>query len=267
MSTSETQPAAAPTPPQPPPATPPAPPPAAAEPVAPPPPLPAHLTLGVIVESLLKHPARIVPALRTEQRRDVVRYEVRAALYCLLAFGVTVGTFSWGSQLWVAPVKIALGALFSAFLCLPSLYIFTCLSGSDARLEDIVGILCGTLAIAALLLLGFAPVTFIFAQSTGAIAFMGALNLVFWFIGVHYGLRFMRLAFRQLGGASLKHITLWSLIFLFVTLQMTTTLRPIIGRGEHFFEAEKKFFLTHWIDCLGEGAGARKAPRPAAHAN
>jgi hypothetical protein len=31
---------------------------------------------------------------------------------------------------------------------------------------------------------------------------------------------------------------------------MTTALRPIIGRSDHFLPREKKFFLTHWADSL-----------------
>ena len=50
---------------------------------------------------------------------------------CSLVYGVVTGTFSGGTQLWAAPIKIAGGLLISAAICLPSLYIFTCLSGSQ----------------------------------------------------------------------------------------------------------------------------------------
>jgi len=35
-----------------------------------------------------------------------------------------------------------------------------------------------------------------------------------------------------------------------VVLQMTTALRPIVGRADTFIPEEKKFFLTHWFQCL-----------------
>ena len=41
----------------------------------------------------------------------------------------------------------------------------------------------------ALLLIGFAPVAWIFSQSTDSIAFMGALHLILWAIGISFGLR------------------------------------------------------------------------------
>jgi hypothetical protein len=40
------------------------------------------------------------------------------------------------------------------------------------------------------------------------------------------------------------------IIFLLVMLQMTTTLRPIVGTAETFLPTEKKFFLNHWAQSL-----------------
>ena len=39
---------------------------------------------------------------------------------------------------------------------------------------------------------------------------------------------------------------------LLVTLQMTTSLRPILGRSPVLLTQEKKFFLQHWGDTMGE---------------
>jgi heme/copper-type cytochrome/quinol oxidase subunit 1 len=47
-------------------------------------------------------------------------------------------------------------------------------------------------------------------------------------------------------------LTIWSIVFLLVTLQMTTTLRPILGRSEVFLSQEKKFFLQHWGESSGK---------------
>ncbi|MGH8092725.1 MAG: hypothetical protein ACREIF_04565 [Chthoniobacterales bacterium] len=47
------------------------------------------------------------------------------------------------------------------------------------------------------------------------------------------------------------HLKTWSLIFILVCLQMTMTLRPIVGRSDHFLPMEKKFFLSHWYESLG----------------
>ena len=48
------------------------------------------------------------------------------------------------------------------------------------------------------------------------------------------------------------------IIFLLVVLQMTTALRPIVGKGTTFLPEEKKFFLTHWGECLKSSAESSK---------
>src|SRR6202007_2830304 len=105
-----------------------------------------------------------------------------------LVYGVVAGTFSGGPQLWIAPAKIALGLMISATICLPSLYIFTCLSGSQARLVEVCGLLSGLLLLMTILLIGFAPVAWIFSQSTDSAMWMGTLHLCFWFIATGFGL-------------------------------------------------------------------------------
>ena len=41
-----------------------------------------------------------------------------------------------------------------------------------------------------------------------------------------------------------------------VTLQMTAALRPIIDTAPTFLPKEKKFFLMHWVDCMGDAIKA-----------
>jgi hypothetical protein len=96
------------------------------------------------------------------------------ALICSAIYGAVVGSFSMGTQLWAAPVKIAGGLIVSAVICLPSLYIFACLSGSQARLSEICGLVAGLLLLMTILLVGFAPVGWLFSQSTESVVWMGA---------------------------------------------------------------------------------------------
>jgi hypothetical protein len=167
-----------------------------------------------------------------------------------LIYGVVVGTFSNGTQLWAAPAKIAGGLLVSALICLPSLYIFTCLSGSQARLAEICGLLAGMLLLTSILLIGFAPVAWLFSQSTDSVAWMGTLHLAFWFIATLFGLRFLDHAFTDSQARAKAGLNTWMLIFVLVVLQMTTALRPIVGTASTFLPREKKFFLAYWGECL-----------------
>ena len=81
---------------------------------------------------------------------------------------------------------------------------------------------------------------------------MGALHLIFWFVSTVFGLRFLNAAFSHSEARSNAGLSTWIVIFVLVVLQMTTALRPIVGKADTFLPPpeEKKFFLSHWFDCL-----------------
>src|SRR4029079_7571164 len=133
---------------------------------------------------------------------------------------------------------------------LPSLYIFACLSGSQARLGEIYGLVMGMLMLTTILLIGFAPVAWLFSQSTESVNWMGTLHLIFWFIAALFGLRFVSNGFSHSQAKSNAGFNTWVVIFMLVVVQMTTALRPIVGTSDRFFPTEKKFFLSYWADCL-----------------
>ena len=202
------------------------------------------------IEALLRQPRRLLFQLRQPGAGKLIAAMVAVAIFCSLIYGLVAGTFSGGMQLWAAPLKIAGGLLISAAICLPSLYIFACLSGSQARLAEICGLLAGLLMLMTILLIGFAPVAWIFSQSTESTAWMGILHLSFWLVATLFAVRFMKHGFSYTNAKSQAGLNVWIVIFLLVALQMTTALRPIIGKSDTFFPDKKQFFLTHWVDCL-----------------
>jgi hypothetical protein len=222
--------------------------------------MPAGKSPLLIIETLLKFPGRIIYELQNNSRADLSGWLLALALVGMATFGIVVGSFSGGAQLWIAPAKLALGTLFSIFICLPSLYIFAGLAGIDIRLRTVMGVLFAAVALSALLLIGFAPVAWIFSQSTDSIPFMGGLHLILWVIAIGFGLRLIGAMGRLLAGSTGGQMTLWSLIFILVCLQMTTTLRPIIGTSDRFFPGEKKFFLTHWFETLRKSGDPKGSP-------
>lgn len=205
------------------------------------------------IEALLRQPRRLLFQLRQPGAGKLIVGMLFVAFFCAAVYGVVAGTFSGGMQLWAAPVKIALGLFVSAAICLPSLYIFTCLSGSHARLAEVCGLLAGLLMLMTILLVGFAPVAWIFSQSTESVGWMGFLHLTFWFVATLFGVRFMANGFSHTNAKSHAGLVVWIIIFLLVALQMTTALRPILGKSDSFFPTEKKFFLGHWFDTLKNG--------------
>lgn len=210
------------------------------------------------IEAILRHPRRIIYQLRQPGGGSIVFALLIIAVTCSVVYGLVVGTFSLGAQLWAAPVKIASGLVISALICLPSLYIFSCLSGSQARLAEVCGMIAGLLALMTVLLIGFAPVAWVFSQSTESLAAMGALHLVFWFIATWFGVRFLATGFAHLSGKP-GGLRVWVVIFLLVMAQMTTTLRPLVGTSDAFLQKEKKFFVKHWIEQLDNPSPTKTA--------
>lgn len=204
------------------------------------------------IEAILRQPRRVLFQLRQPAQGSLIAGMLVIALACSLVYGLIVGTFSGHEQLWAAPAKIAIGLLISAIICLPSLYIFSCLSGSEARLGEVCGLVAGLLALMTILLIGFAPVAWIFSQSTESVAAMGSLHLLFWLIATGFGLRFLQTGFSHLNAKTTSGFKVWTVIFILVMLQMTAALRPIIGTAPTLLPTEKKFFISHWGDCLND---------------
>jgi len=218
---------------------------------------------GAILENLLKHPGRIIYQLHQTRAAALAGWMLVFGIIGVAIYGVVVGAQSGGAQLWMAPAKLGLGILLAILICLPSLYIFTCLGGIDAPLWSVCGALFAAVCLSAILLVGFAPVAWIFSQSTDSIVFMGALHLIFWVIGIRFGLRLIGAMARFLGAQGKGHLRIWNVIFILVCFQMTTTLRPIVARSETFLPPEKKFFLAHWIESLGNSSQGK--PRTSIH--
>ena len=212
-------------------------------------PMQGPVTFLTVIENLLKQPGRIFHECRTGQLQ-VPAFLLLSTLLSFSIFGLLLGSFSGGVQLWAAPLKVTLGILTAVIICLPSLYIFSALDGLDARLGQIIAVLFSAVALAGLLLLGFAPVIWVFSTSTESLAFMGFLALIFWVIGLYFGSRLLLQAARSLGMHSTAYLKTWLTIFIIVTLQMSTSLRPLLGTADTVLPKEKRFFLQHWISHL-----------------
>ena len=215
------------------------------------PPLPENPDFRALVEALLRRPHALVMHLGKGDNKAAAQFGALALLSFLL-FGLVLGCFAKHEQIWAAPLKIAVGLFISGTICFPSLYIFATLAGSRVSPGQLAASLAGALALAGLLLLGFAPAIWIFAESTDSFGFMGVLAVGSWLIAFTFALRFLRAMALISGGTQAGPLRIWSFVFLLVTLQMTTSLRPILGRSDEFLTSEKRFFLQHWSEYFGE---------------
>lgn len=225
-----------------------------------PPSMPSDAGLGVILDTLLKRPVLLIRELCEAPTSRHWALLAIVAIVTFALYGLVIGSFSGGDQWMAAPLKVSAGGLLSALICLPSLYIFACLTGAEVSLRGLAGVLFAMLTLTGLLLLGFAPVAWVFSQSTDSAAFIGTLHLLFWVIAMSFGLRLFGHMTKVLRVADRVHLKVWTVIFLLVCLQMTTALRPIVGTSEHWLPTEKKFFAAHWIESVFSAA-LPNAPR------
>lgn len=208
----------------------------------------AKLSSGEVIKGLLTHPERFEDWLAEPAAAGVGRRLAFLVVAGTLLYGLVVGSFSGGTQWWAAPVKMAAGIALTTLLCLPSFYVFTCLAGLEIRPARIGVLLAAMLAIDFVLLASLAPVAWIFSQSSESVAVMGFIHLLLWGVASGFGFRWITRS--ASGGTPHPVVHVWCALFLLVSLQMTTALRPIVGKADTLLPMEKRFFLEHWGKTL-----------------
>ncbi|MBN1886903.1 MAG: hypothetical protein JW850_02900 [Thermoflexales bacterium] len=162
-----------------------------------------------------------------------------------------------GVQAFVSAIKLPFLFLASGLICLPTLYYFSVLFGSRLRFLQTVALILTAQAVAAVLAVGFAPISLLFrlsgseplflvALNVGVLGLAAGLGLIFLVQGVLYIQEtqppqsitfftwiwlFIKGAFRSLVLAG------WIAIYGLVGAQLSWTLRPFFGvpLGGHGF--------------------------------
>ncbi len=209
---------------------------------------PAKLML--LVDALLKTPEAIIDSIKEAKFNKNLFAFMMIAVLCHIVYGLIVGSFSGNAQWIASPIKIIAGTALSALLCYPSLYIFASLSGANITPGQVFSLLVSAFALVAILLIGFAPVAFIFTFSIKSIHFMGMIHLLCWSISIYFGIRYIRTGIKRMQGENNNLIITWSVILILTMLQMTATLRPILGESDKILTSEKSFFVEHWVNSL-----------------
>jgi hypothetical protein len=215
------------------------------------------------VQALLKSPYSLGARIRDGGFGTLLRNLICVAIVCCLGYGVIMGSFSGGAQWYASPVKALMGLFLTTLFCLPSLYIFTCMSGADIRLGQVIVILVAVDTLTTILLIGLGPIAWVFSQSTNSVFFMGFLHILFWLVSFGFAMKLLLELTRHMKPKNVAYVRIWMIIFLLTSFQMMTALRPLVGTSKNLFPKEKKFFLKHWIDTSGENGdrNTQKQPR------
>ena len=145
-----------------------------------PPPLPDDAGVGILIDSLLKRPVQLIRQLCETKSSRHWFLLLMVAVPAFALYGLVIGSFHGGGQYYVSPLKVTIGGLLSILICFPSFYIFSCLAGIEVQLRGLAGVIFAMFALTGVLLLGFAPVAWVFSQSTTSESFIAILHLIFW---------------------------------------------------------------------------------------
>ncbi len=208
--------------------------------------------LSWIAENLLKDPLKVVTGFGKISNTGFLVNVILINLVCLAGYGVIVGSFSGGIQWYMAPAKIIGGLMLAVLFCYPSFYIFSCLSGIDVKPGTAMLVLLAAVSVFSILLIGFAPIAWVFSQSTTTVFFIGFFHLLFWGTSTLFGMSLMMKAAHALKCRNMFYPLFWIMIFMITSLQMMTALRPIVGTADTLLPKEKMFFMAHWGKLFSE---------------
>jgi hypothetical protein len=207
---------------------------------------PAPQGMIATFHELLQHPAWLAArTLRGEGAAMRIATLLLGAALCAAIYGLSLGFFDSGWLFLVTAVKVPLILFGSLLLCLPSLYVFGTLSGARFTPERFLLSVAAFAGLLGLVLLGFFPIAWLFAVSSRSVGAVAFLNLIIWMVTVSFAGYLLRRFLRAFGGRD--GTMLWVILFVFVSFQMTTYLRPVVGwePGEALFVSEKMWFLEH----------------------
>jgi hypothetical protein len=206
------------------------------------------------LEGLLKSPLWVIQKIETGTnlwREGGILLGWALVFHAL--YGFAVALFGGWDAAFMTTIKAPLIALCTLGLCLPSCYIFSCIGGIRASYAQIFTIATSLLAMIGLLLLGLAPIAWLFSISTKSLSFPVLMNVMGWLIAVGFAARFLR--YMKLSQIFRNTIGLkwWMVIFIVVSFQMATTMRPLLEKPTTgWWESGKKLFIVHFLETIGE---------------
>ncbi|MGN6186444.1 MAG: hypothetical protein ACTHQM_22650 [Thermoanaerobaculia bacterium] len=170
------------------------------------------------------------------------------AVSCYVLYAAAAGCFQGGASVALAILKIPLIILGAIALCIPSFYVFTALAGAEYSARTFATAIAGFCGVAGLLLVALMPVIWLFSVSTRYLAFVVWLHFFAWLVTLLFARRYLVSVVPN----ARTVISAWLVLLFFVSLQLTTYVRPVLWRGENepLFASEKKSFSQHLGDVV-----------------
>ncbi len=198
-----------------------------------------------------------------------LKAKMKAMLISSISFFALYGAVMGASHsLWqTMSSAFKLPVLFMAtlFVCVPSLYFFSLLFGSNQSLSQNLAVILTAITVTAVLLLSCAPITFFFLLTTSQYQFFKLLNVVIFSISGLMGIVFLYTGMKVVSGPEMEGATtrkwvliFWMFVYAFVGSQMAWTFRPFIGAPGTPFELFRQLggnFYANILQSFGEILG------------
>ena len=180
-------------------------------------------------------------------------------------YGAVMGSSHSLWQTLSATMKLPILFLATLFICVPSLYFFSLLFGSNQSLRQSLAVILTAITVTSILLLSCAPITLFFLLTTSHYQFFKLLNVAIFAISGLMGVVFLYQGIKVVSGSetegagSRKFVLIaWMFVYAFVGSQMAWTIRPFIGAPGIPFELFRQLggnFYANVLQSIGEVLG------------
>ena len=197
----------------------------------------------------------------TSLKRKIIDLNLLAAS-CFAVYGLIIGSQHGFMQAISSSVKLPILFLLTTVICMPTLFVFSSFFGSKCSVLQTFVLLATGMAIIAVALIGFAPVSLFFILTTRSYQFFKLLNVVFFAISGLLGVLFFNHMYEKISESNTPEarsrrvfLRLWLLLFGFVGTQLGWTLRPFFGSPGLPFEIVRQVggnFYTDVFQSLGQ---------------
>lgn len=205
----------------------------------------------VMSEWIMRDRASFFDEVRT--RRDLtpkLRSMVASSIIYLALYGIVMGVSNSWQQALVSAIKLPALFLVTLLICLPTLYFFNLLYGSQLTFAQTAALMMAAVTVTAALSLAFASITLFFWLTVPDYEFFVLLNVSVLAITAWWGLSFLRQGMRHVQqGAPARAgriLAVWIAIYGFVGTQMGWALRPFFGAPGAPFEIIRRMQGTFY---------------------
>jgi len=220
-----------------------------------------------VVETILRDRQQFFEQIREGAG---VPEKIRAMLVSSFAFlavyGAVLGSTHSLIQALSSAVKLPILFLATMLICIPTLYVFSVLFGSNQRLQQSVALVLSAITVMAVLMLSFASITLFFMLTTSGYQFFKLLNVFFFTAAGIISMLFLIQGMRVVSTSDDDHgrtgrrfvLFFWIWLYAFVGSQMAWTLRPFVGYPDSKFELIRELGGNFYADIfrsLGELLG------------